>query len=301
MALSSLFDLALYALGMQFLLAVICFLDTIRHNRESTIGYLLAMISLPGVGIIVCLYYLAHREEFPQQDVWTPELSDVTPGTGCVVETTGNEVLWNCQARGLTTLRHRLTYIAVSSKNRFKIATGVGYALIMVLGLRGESDFGDIVVFSAVFFVASCIYYVLGVREFTNTTVGLDTVTGTLGVKYHSIDHPLVPRYGFIAGDPVDIGPDLIENLELVRVGQECLARIGYDHANRRNKRPKSFLVPAGEVGRLRDTLTNHGVSVQDRTADGTNDRIVRQRIYGTAAWFGIVGSPVILWLVFPG
>lgn len=298
MALVYAFLLVFLLLLVQFLLTLACFVDGARHRRQNVGPYLFGMVLLPVLGTIACLVYLSRREEFPQRDVSTPELKHVTPGTGCEVETTGDEIRWNSQVRGWRNLPRRFVYAVTSCKE-----AGWGPVLFYSIPLLYAVVFAEpAIALASVFFVSfPWLNYLSDARTFTNTTASLNTETGTLGVSFRGGDSRLVPGYGFLSGGAEDIELREVETVELTRVGQQYTAR--FEYGDETNPSPPDALpVPGEQVERLQETFDRYGVSVQDKTAEGTNDRKLRKRLYAVATMLFVLPlCAAVVWLVFPG
>jgi len=267
------FELAIAVLVIQFLLTVICFYDYASYNREDGFEYLLAMVLFPGIGIGVNIFYLIRRKEFGTRDVWQPELSTMTFDSGFTVETVEDRVLWNYKLPGRSNLRQRILYVVALKGGLF----GVGLTVVLVGAAVLEDP--TLVVFVTIFLLFWYLVRVFGFvwdsRKFRDITVGINSRTGTL------------------ATDTTEIEFDSIKNVELVCVNQQYLARVS--HGMRRTK-PQLFPIPETQVEWFRNTLADHGVELQDRTRDDSNDSVNKQRLYAVPVELGLLLCALVFW-----
>jgi len=287
------FDPVVAIVAVWMLLAFVCVYDWSRYDRDGASGYIVAMFVLPVVGIGVSIVYLLRRNEFATLDVWKPELSIVTSRSGCTVQTTDNRVLWNCQLQGRENFRRRLVYVLASRtpmSEAFFIAPLVVLAAIM--GPQGDPF---VFVLFGLVFLSMVSDYLGDSNIFANVTVGVDSNTGVLGWNRHENDTQLFPGHRFVVSYIEEIELNSLETVELVRVDQQYLARLSYRASHRH--RPKRLPVPEEQVAWFSKTLTDHGVEIQDRTVNDSNDELVSQRLYAGAA--KLVSLPlfaVIIW-----
>ena len=286
------FDLVVAIVAVWMLLAVVCVYDYNRYDRDA-FGYLLAMFSLPIVGIVVSIVYLLRRNEFATLDVWKPELSIIASDSGCTVQTTDDRVLWNCQLPGRENLRRRLLYV-FASKPRVGAVFFIG---ILVFGAAVTDLQREPLVFVLCGFllVFKILDYLTDSILFKNVTVGVNQHTGVLGWNRHETDNQLFPGHRFVSSYTSKIELESVETVELLRVDQQYLARLSYPY--RAPGAPKRLPIPEAQVAWFSKTLTNHGVELQDRTDDDSNDEIISQRLYAGAA--ELVAVPlfaVIVW-----
>lgn len=201
-------------------LTLVCFFDAARHKRQNVGPYLFGMILLPGLSVIVGLVYLSRREEFSQREVSTPEVSHVTPGTGCEVQVSGDKILWNSQVRGWATLPRRLSYTLAYKEDVWMMAIFASVPLLYAV----VSSQPSIVLASVGLVSLPWLTHLSNARTFTDTTVEVDTETGIRGVSFHGGDSPLVPGYGFLTGSAEDITPGILETVEIAKVGKQHIA-----------------------------------------------------------------------------
>ncbi len=266
------FDLVIGLLVIQLLLTVVCFYDYAKHNREDGFEYLLASFFLPGIGIGVNILYLMRRKEFGTRDVWQPEVSTVTFGSGFTVETIQDRVQWNYKLPGRSNFRRRILYVVALQGGLFRVGfTG----LLLVWVAVDEGPIVLIIIFLSFWYVVQIVGFVWDSRKFRDSTVGID------------------PRSGILAWDTKEIEFDSIKNVELVCVSEQYLARIS--HGTRRTN-PKLLPIPDTQVEWFRNTLTDHGVEVQDRTRDDSNDRVIKQRMYAVPTELGLLLCAVVFW-----
>lgn len=267
------FEFVIAVLVIQILLTVICFYDYASYNREDGFEYLLAMFLLPGIGIGLNIFYLMNRKEFGTRDVWRPELSTVSFGSGFTAETVGDRVLWNYRLPGRSNLRQRVLYVVSLRGSLF----GVGMTVVFVGAAVVEDP--TLVVFVTIFllfwFFVRVFGFVWDSRKFRDVTVGIN------------------PRTGILATDTTEIEFDSIKNVELVRLNQQYLARIS--HGMRRTK-PQSIPIPETQVEWFRSTLADHDVELQDRTRDDSNDSVIKQRLYAVPAELGLLLGALVFW-----
>jgi len=259
------FDFVIGLLVIQTLLTFVCFYDYAKHNREDGSEYLLAAFFLPGIGIGISILYLIKRKEFGTRDVWQPELSTVTSGSGFTVETVADRVLWKYQLPGQSNFWQRILYVVAFQGSLFR----VGFTGLLLVGVVvDEGPIVLIIIFLSFWYVVQIVGYVWDSRKFRDITVGID------------------PRSGILAWDTNEVEFDSIKRVELVSVNQQYLARIKHG-----TPRPnfKSFPIPDTQVAWFRNTLTDHDVELEDRTHDDSNDRVIKRRMYAVPTELGFL------------
>jgi len=266
------FDLVIGLLVIQLLLTFVCFYDYATYNREEGFEYILAMFFLPGIGIGINILYLMNRKEFEVQDVWQPELSTVTVGSGFTVETVRDRVLWNFKLPGRSNFRQRILYVVAFQGGLLRVAFA---GLLLVAVVVDDGPIALIIIFLSFWYVVQIVGFVWDSRKFRDITVGID------------------PRSGILAWDTKEIELALIKRVELVCVSEQYLARIKY---GRPSTNPKLLPIPDTQVAWFRNTLTDHGVELKDRTRDDSNDRVIKQRMYAVPTELGLLLCAVVFW-----
>ena len=289
------FDPVIAVVALWMLLLFVCIVDWARYNRDGAFGYIAAMFFLPVVGIGVSVLYLMRRNQFDTLDVWKPELSIVPSGSGCTVQETDGRILWNCQHRGRKNRRRRLAY-ALASKPRMDGVYGIGMLVVVVAltELHGEPI---MFVLFGLTFVFMLLGYLSDSRTFANITVGIDPNAGVLGVNRHKPEKQLFPGQYIFSSHKNEADFERIETVELVRLDGQYLARLRYQH--KRRGRPKLLPVPDEQVALFSETLSEHGVTIEDKTVDDAHEEMITQRLYaGVAKLAAIPLCAVGIWLL---
>lgn len=267
---SGLLEVAISVLVVQTLLTVICFYDYVTYNRKDGSEYLLGAFFLPGIGIVLNILYLMRRNEFATREVWKPDVSTFASESGFTVETDDDRVLWNYRLPGWSNLQQRVVYAVALQAGLFR----VGFAgLLLVWGTVSDAPIAAFIIFLLFFYVVQIVGFVWDSRKFSDITVGID------------------PRSGILAWDPKQIEFDSIKNVELVCVSEQYLARISHGTRN-----TKLLPIPDPQVEWFRNTLTDHGVDVRDRTCDDSNDSVIKLRMYAVPTELGLLLCAVGFW-----